>query len=77
MITSTKNYTKKKIEKQQKNPPKAQSEPQDKWQKQSYTDKITQRSIHIHTHKKRKKQEKNKKKRATKSINKSTNDNKL
>ena len=26
----------------------------DKWYKQSYTDKITQRSIRIHTHKKRK-----------------------
>ena len=45
MITSAKNYTKK--------PPKnGQTEPQDKWEKQSYIDKITQRSIHIHTHKK-------------------------
>ena len=48
MITSAKNYTK--TNKQTK----GQREPQDKWQKQSYTDKITQRSIHIHAHKKRK-----------------------
>ena len=48
MTTSTKNYTKK----TQKN---GQSEPQDKWQKQSYTDKITQRSIHIDTKGKREK----------------------
>ena len=47
MITSAKIDTKDK----QKN---RQSEPQDKWQKQSYTDKITPRSIYIHTHKKRK-----------------------
>ena len=55
---------------------------------ESYTDKITQRSLHIHTHKKRKSKKKKKiyiyiyikiknRKRATKSINKSTNDNKL
>ena len=52
---------------------------------ESYTDKITQRSIHIHSHKKRKREKKyvciykkkKNRKRATKSINKSTNDNKL
>ena len=45
MIISATNYTRKK---------KRQTEPSDRWLKQSYTDKITQRSIHIHTHKKRK-----------------------
>ena len=73
MITSSKNYTK-------KNPKQnGQSEPLDRWQKQSYTDKITQRSIHIHTQKKRERKKEKKKiyiyiynkkrKRATKSIN--------
>ena len=46
MITIDKNYTKK--------PHKKQSVPHDKWQKQSYADKITLRSIRIHTHKKKK-----------------------
>ena len=56
-----------------------QSEPEDKWQKQSYTDKITQEA-HTYTLTKR---EKEKiyiylyKRRATKSINNSTNDNNL
>ena len=48
---------------------------------QTYTDKITQRSIPIHDHKKIKRKIciyiYKKRKRATKSINKSTNDNKL
>ena len=54
MITSAKNYTKK-TKKQKKD---RQTVPQDKWWKQSYTDKITQRSIHIHTDKKRKRKKK-------------------
>ena len=45
MIRSAKNYTKKKKERQN---------PRTNGKKQSYTDKITQRSIYIHTHKKRK-----------------------
>ena len=55
MITSAKNYTEEKIYIKQKNPKKqnnGQIEPLDKRQKQSYTAKITQRSIHIHSHKK-------------------------
>ena len=47
MITITKNYTKKKRIQQT-------VRTLDKWPKQSYTGKITQRSIHINTHKKRK-----------------------
>ena len=57
MITSSKNYTRKKKKQHTKS---RQSEPQDKWQKQSYTDKMTQRNIHIHTYKKRKREKKKK-----------------
>ena len=53
MITRAKNNTKKQTNKKEIKTT-GQSEPQDKWQKQRYTDKITQSSIHIHTHKKRK-----------------------
>ena len=53
MITSAKNYTKnKKTDKKN-----GQSEPQDKWQKQSSTDKITKK--HTHTHSQKEKKEKN------------------
>ena len=48
MITSAESYTKKQNKTKEKN---GQTEPQHKCQKQSYTDKITERSIHIHTHK--------------------------
>ena len=53
MITSAKNYTKREKKKTPKNK-NGPTEPQDKWWKQSHTDKITQRSIYIHTQKKRK-----------------------
>ena len=57
MVMSAKSYIKKN---KNKNKTKIrQTEPQDKWLKQSYTDKITQRRIHIHTHKKRKRKKKN------------------
>ena len=58
MITSTKCILKNRKTSKQKY---QQSEPQDKWQNQSYTDKITQRSIHIHAYKKRKRKKKYKK----------------
>ena len=73
MITSTKSILKKKKDR-----------PLGQMVNESYTEKITQRSIHIHSHKKRKRKKnmyvyikKKNRKRATKSINKSTNDNKL
>ena len=52
MITLTKNYTKKK-EKDRPYP-----YPRKDGKKQSYSDKITQRSIHINTQKKRKRKKK-------------------
>ena len=71
MTTSAKNYTKKK---------KGQTEPQDKWLKQSYTDKITKEAYTLTKTEKGKKYIDlyiKKRKSATKSINKSTNDNKF
>ena len=69
MITSTKNYTKKTKNKKQK---KRTDRTLGQMVKHSYTDKITQRSIHIPTQKKRKKNSyfKIRKKEENKQINK-------
>ena len=71
MITSTKTIVKKKKDKQN---------PKTNGKSKAIQTKITQRSIPIHTHKKKKEKKiymLKKWKKATKSINKSTNDNKL
>ena len=54
MITSAKNYTKNTKQNKTKN---GQSELQDKWQKQSYTDKNHTKK-HTHTHSQKEKKEK-------------------
>ena len=75
MITSAKNYTKKKERKTDRQNPRTNGK------SKTIQTKITQGSIHIHTYKKRKWKKHiyilKKRKRSTKSINKSTNDNKL
>ena len=78
MITSTINYTKKKKKKTDRQNPRTNVK------SKAIRTKITQRSIHVHTDKKRKRENIyisiyffKRRKRATKSTNKSTNDNKL
>ena len=74
-LKSTKNYTLKKRKTRNK---KMDNQNPGQMTKQSCTDKITQRSIHIHSDKKRKRKKYiYKMKRATKSIIKSINHNKL